>query len=61
LSSIANAAGAIVLDPVRIVCRERYCPTLADDGMPVYTDNNHLRPAYVREHMTFLDAILKTN
>ena len=61
LESIAHATGATVLDPVPVVCKERYCPTLADDGMPVYTDNNHLRPAYVREHMTFLDAILTTN
>ena len=61
LSTIASAAGAIVLDPVGYVCQETYCATLADDGMPVYTDDSHLRPAYVREHIAFLDAILTTN
>jgi hypothetical protein len=48
----------VAINPVDYLCRQSYCPTLADDGMPVYTDNSHLRPDYVREHATFLDPIV---
>ena len=58
LQAVANAAGATAIDPVRYVCNDTYCPTLADDGLPIYVDNSHLRPAYVREHMTFLDDLV---
>jgi peptidoglycan/LPS O-acetylase OafA/YrhL len=58
LASIASSQGAVPIKPVDYLCQKSYCPTLADDGMPVYTDNSHLRPAYVREHATFLDPIV---
>ena len=57
LFQIASSTGATIIDPVPSICHD-YCPTLADDGTPVYTDNSHLRPAYVRDHITFLDSIV---
>jgi hypothetical protein len=61
LVQIAASTGATVIDPVPAVCGNDYCPTLAGDGLPVYIDNSHLRPAYVREHITFLDSIVTAN
>src|SRR5262249_5087419 len=61
LMDIAHSTGAAAVDPSEYICGETYCPTLADDRMPVYTDESHLRPAFVRDHMTFLDAIVSTS
>ena len=61
LMDIARSSGATAVDPSEYICGETYCPTLADDRMPVYTDESHLRPAFVRDHMTFLDAIVSTS
>ena len=58
LTEIAHSAGATILDPMDSVCQTGECRTLAPDGLPVYVDNSHLRPAYVREHVTFLDPIV---
>jgi hypothetical protein len=58
LIQIAKSTGATIINPVPFVCHSDYCPTLADDGLPVYTDGSHLRPAFVREHITFLDPII---
>jgi hypothetical protein len=58
LSEIANSAGASTLNPVDYICRPQICPTLDADGLSVYTDDSHLRSAFVREHVTFLDSII---
>jgi hypothetical protein len=57
LKTAAHSAGAVVIDPVEYLCR-RDCPALTDDGAPVYKDNGHLRPSFVRDNVTFLDAII---
>jgi peptidoglycan/LPS O-acetylase OafA/YrhL len=58
VTQVAKSTGATIIDPVPFVCHNDYCPTLADDGLPVYTDNSHLRAAFVREHITFLDSMI---
>jgi hypothetical protein len=58
LRSIANSTGAIAVDPVNYICSSVDCPTFAADGLPLYFDESHLRPDYVREHITYLDDIL---
>jgi hypothetical protein len=58
LRAIANSTGAIAVDPVDYICSSVDCPTFADDGLPLYFDESHLRPDYVREHITYLDDIL---
>jgi len=58
LVKVASSSGATVINPIDELCREDYCPTLDLDGMPVYTDDSHLRQTYVREHITFLDEIV---
>src|SRR5712671_3522592 len=57
LKRIARSTGATVIDPVDYLC-DGNCPTLTNDGWPVYMDDNHLRPSFVRQHVTFLDAIV---
>jgi peptidoglycan/LPS O-acetylase OafA/YrhL len=58
LSALAARAGAVVIDPASTLCRERRCPAVTPQGMPLYMDSNHLRPFYSREHAVFLDPIL---
>lgn len=58
LMKIADFTGTTPIDPVNYLCPEEDCPTLADDGLPVYMDGGHLRPSYVREHAAFLDEIV---
>jgi hypothetical protein len=58
LKRIAVATGATTIDPVEFMCGEASCPTLTADGSPLYMDDNHLRLSYVRDHVTFLDAIV---
>src|SRR4030095_7430872 len=54
LLAVAEYGGATAIDPVAFLCRNGRCPTLMDDGSPVYKDVSHLRPTYVREHAIFL-------
>ncbi len=61
LLQIAKTAGARTIDPVDSICPKTDCRTLAEDGMPVYTDDSHLRPGFVREHISFLDPIICTS
>jgi SGNH domain (fused to AT3 domains) len=58
LIQIAKSTGATIIDPIPFICHSDYCATLADDGLPVYTDGSHLRQAFVREHITFLDSMI---
>jgi peptidoglycan/LPS O-acetylase OafA/YrhL len=58
ISGVARATGAIAIDPIQYICPDGDCPTLANDGLPIFTDSSHLRAAYVREQVTFLDEIV---
>jgi len=58
LREIAKSTGAIIIDPIEFICRDGVCPTLMADGSPTYRDQSHLRPAFVREHATFIDDIV---
>jgi peptidoglycan/LPS O-acetylase OafA/YrhL len=59
LVKIANSAGARVIDPVSELCGEVLCATTDNDGLPVYRDLSHLRPSYVRDHIRFLDDVVR--
>jgi hypothetical protein len=60
LKKVALAAGAIVIDPLDFLCPEpsKVCMTALEDGRPIYKDSSHLRPFFVRDHMTFLDKVM---
>ncbi|MDR1946701.1 MAG: hypothetical protein LBQ51_05995 [Desulfovibrio sp.] len=54
LEKIARAAGAIIINLLDFLCDPK-CGTLDDQGEPIYADSYHLRPAYVRNQVKFLD------
>jgi peptidoglycan/LPS O-acetylase OafA/YrhL len=59
LLGIAERTGAIPLDPVPDICGAGPgCPAFFDGGQPTHADDLHLRPSFVKDHMTFLDQIL---
>lgn len=58
LRAIAAATGATVIDPMDYLCRE-VCPVMTSDGVPIYRDEGHLNPAYVRNSVGYLDGILR--
>jgi hypothetical protein len=49
---------ATVIDPVAHLCPEGRCPAITTAGKPVYKDDNHYRPFYVRERADFIDIVL---
>jgi hypothetical protein len=60
LRKVAQDTGAVLLDPVPDICGQADdCAPLFEDGEPKFSDGMHLRPAFVRQHLLFLDFLLK--
>jgi hypothetical protein len=59
LAGIAKSTGAELINPVDYLCDATKCRTLADDGLPVYIDDSHLRSGYVRAYGSFVDVIVR--
>ena len=59
LVAIGRSTGATAINPVDYLCQWNTCPTVAEDGSPIYWDDHHIRPSYVREHIVFLDSIVE--
>ena len=57
LRAVAARTGAIIIDPTDYFCSESKCPTVSSDGMPLYTDDQHLRASYARRAAVFIDSI----
>ena len=55
VSAVAAANGADVIDPMQFLCQDGICIATNDDG-PIRSDAGHLRAAYARDHITYLDA-----
>jgi len=58
LIELAHRSGAEIIDPLQSLCRQDQCDRLDADGTPIYMDDAHLRPAYVREKANFIDKAL---
>jgi hypothetical protein len=63
LASIAQSTGAQTLDPLPDICGAGpICSVFFDNGEgngePKFSDSEHLRPVFVRSHLTFLDPLL---
>ena len=56
LRAIANATGARVIDPIDYLCAQ-HCPVMTSDGLPIYRDEGHLNPRYVRTNVRYLDQV----
>jgi hypothetical protein len=57
IGRIARLNGARVVDPFGYLCAPTSCPAQID-GHPVYKDEDHIRPFFIREHALFIDDIL---
>jgi SGNH domain-containing protein/acyltransferase-like protein len=57
LRQIAEAAGAIVIDPFATLCDPEACKAADERGAPIYKDRAHLRASFVRDHIDFLDQV----
>jgi hypothetical protein len=55
LVQIAQDTGANVIDPMNSLCNTETCPPVTPNGEPIYHDSWHLRQAYIREHVDYLD------
>ena len=60
LRQIALDAGAIVIDPLDYICPAPtyICRVFSEDGRPIYKDDSHLRPFYVKDYLTYVDEVL---
>lgn len=60
LRHVAERAGAEIVNPRDFLCSASSCPTTFDGGRPISTDGSHLRAAFVRDHVQYLDAYVLT-
>lgn len=58
LIRVANNSGAIVINPVNFLCKDLICPSVDADGEPIYKDEVHLRPSFVRKNAHFIDQTI---
>jgi hypothetical protein len=60
LRAVGEHTGATTLDPHTDICGSGDdCLSFFGVGEPKFSDNVHLRPVFVREHLRFLDPLLK--
>lgn len=55
LREIGARTGAHLIDPIAILCDPTQCPLITEDGLPIYKDDVHLNPLFVRENVRYLD------
>jgi peptidoglycan/LPS O-acetylase OafA/YrhL len=62
LRIVGEHTGATLLDPVPDICGSgESCSPFFGAGEPKFSDNTHLRPAFVRENLRFLDPLLRSD
>jgi peptidoglycan/LPS O-acetylase OafA/YrhL len=55
LKELAQRAGAQTIDQLSALCREDRCLRLTQDKKPIYKDEHHLRPFFVKEHADYFE------
>ena len=58
LRSVVEHNGGKVIDPIPFLSEEGVCLVQNEQG-PIRYDDHHLRSKYARDHVTFLDQLLK--
>jgi len=58
LQKVGEETGANVIRPIDSLCNATQCPSVDVNGEPIYKDNAHLRPKYVRKKAHFIDEVL---
>ncbi len=56
--TVAQKAGAKIIDPIEYLCNPQTCPTMSSDGMPIYKDYDHLSDDTVINHVHYFDDML---
>ncbi len=59
LALVAKSNGATVISPMEYLCSASFCPSVDEIGEPMYKDDSHLRPSYVRGRAIFIDQTLR--
>ena len=57
LKSIAKKSNVNVIDQLAYLCPNNLCVRLYDGGMPIYNDDSHLRPDYVKNEVKLFDKL----
>jgi peptidoglycan/LPS O-acetylase OafA/YrhL len=56
LRELAAAVGGKFIDPLDFLCDGRWCPTVDKDGVPYYSDDQHIRATFIKTaRFQFLD------
>lgn len=58
LRTLAESAGAAVIDPADWICADARCHFTDAQGIPYFMDMTHFRASFVRAHVTDFDALL---
>jgi len=58
VAKIAADNGAEVIDPMDYLCSNGVCIAEDENGISIRFDEGHLRPGYVRDHVTYLDRTM---
>jgi peptidoglycan/LPS O-acetylase OafA/YrhL len=58
LKDLAQRVGAHTIDQLSALCREDSCMRLTQDKKPIYKDEHHLRPFFVKEHADYFEKEL---
>ena len=58
LRRIADTVGAAVIDPTEWLCSPSLCPSVDENGRPLYKDESHLRASVARERFRAVDGYL---
>lgn len=58
LKELAKRAGVEVIDQLAYLCPGEQCLRLTSDKKPIYRDDHHLRPFFVKEHADYFERQL---
>jgi peptidoglycan/LPS O-acetylase OafA/YrhL len=58
LTRLAHKSGAAVLDQLVYLCQERQCTNRNENGLPIYKDDHHLRPFFVRQMTKLFEPLI---
>jgi len=59
LKNLAASSGVTSIDQLTYLCPENACIKLSKDGVPIYSDNSHLRPYFVKNNVHIFDNLYK--
>lgn len=55
---IAKRQHVEYIDTAAMYCKDNMCKAFSKDGTPIYKDDNHIRPYYVKENATFIESLV---